>query len=185
MNAHLAPLIDAPPTTGDARVEHAGLATQLEALHPESFGWAMACCRGERENAEDLLHDVYMMVLEGKARFDGRSTFRTWLFGVIRRAASSRRRRDLLHSMLGMQVERPTPPATPAEDAVAADRSVRTRDALRRLPARQREVLQLVFYHDASLEEAATIMNVTVGSARTHYHRGKLRMATLLSGDGP
>ncbi len=63
----------------------------------------MACCDRRCEDAEDLLHDVYMMVLEGDARFEGRSTFKTWLFGVIRRAASSRRRRDLLHAVLGMR----------------------------------------------------------------------------------
>jgi RNA polymerase sigma-70 factor (ECF subfamily) len=143
----------------------------------------MACCDRRREEAEDVLHDVYVMVLDGDARFDGRSTLKTWLFGVIRRTASSRRRRDLLHSVLGMRIDRPAPPSTPEEDAVTTDRSARTREAMRHLSARQREVLQLVFYHDTTLEEAATIMNVSIGSVRTHYHRGKVRMAAMLSGD--
>jgi RNA polymerase sigma-70 factor (ECF subfamily) len=66
-----------------------------------------------------------------------------------------------------------------------ADRSHRTRNALQHLSARQREVLQLVFYHDMTLEEAATIMNVSLGSVRAHYHRGKARMAALLVSDRP
>jgi RNA polymerase sigma-70 factor (ECF subfamily) len=183
MRTDLVPLIDAHHTTGDARVEHAGLAQQLEALHPHSFGWAMACCDRRREDAEDVLHDVYMMVLSGDARFEGRSTLKTWLFGVIRRTAASRRRRDLLHSVLGMRIDRPAPPSTPEEDVVTADRRARTRSAISRLSARQRQVLQLVFYHDTTIEEAATIMNVSIGSARTHYHRGKARMAAMLSAD--
>lgn len=66
-----------------------------------------------------------------------------------------------------------------------SDRRERTRSALRELSVRQRQVLHLVFYQDFTIEEAATIMSVSVGSARTHYHRGKSRMATLLSGDRP
>ena len=74
-------LIRTHGTTGGAPMEHAELAAQLEALHPHSFGWAMACCGRRREEAEDVLHDVYLKVLGGEVRFDGRSAMTTWLFG--------------------------------------------------------------------------------------------------------
>jgi RNA polymerase sigma factor (sigma-70 family) len=185
MATGLVPLIDAHHTTGDARVDHAGLAQQLEALHLHSFGWAMACCERRRDEAEDVLHDVYVKVLGGEARFDGRSTFKTWLFGVIRRTASARARKGRLHALLGLRIERSAPASSPEEDAIATDRQARTRNALRHLSTRQREVLQLVFYHDLTLEEAAAIMNVSIGSVRVHYHRGKTRMAALLREDRP
>ena len=50
----------------------------LERLHPASFGWAMACCGHDREEAQEVLQEVYLSVLESRARFDGRSTARTW-----------------------------------------------------------------------------------------------------------
>ena len=46
---------------------------ELEQLHPASFGWAMACCQRERELAEDVLQTAYLKVLDGRARFDGRT----------------------------------------------------------------------------------------------------------------
>ena len=49
--------------------------------------------------------------------------------------------------------------------------------------ARQAEVLHLVFYQDLTINEAAQIMDVGIGSARQHYERGKARLRTLLQPD--
>lgn len=183
-----APLIPALTfTPRESLVDHPRLAAELEALHPHCFGWAMACSDRRREDAEDLLHDVYVKVLSGQAVYSGRSTFRTWVFGIIRLTASEHRRRRRLHAVLGMRTElridRPVPAPAPDARAIENDRAARTHRALGRLSGRQREVLQLVFYHDLTIEEAATIMDVSLGSARTHYARGKARLATLLSGE--
>src|SRR5436305_1404383 len=64
----------------------------LAELHPASAGWALSCCRWDREEAEEVLQVAYLKILDGRARFGGRSSFRTWLFGVIRRTAAEQRR---------------------------------------------------------------------------------------------
>ena len=43
------------------------------------------------------MHTAYLKLLDGRATFDGRSEFRAFLFGVIRRTARDERRRRLLH----------------------------------------------------------------------------------------
>src|SRR5438132_11516583 len=77
-------------------MEIADLRCALERHHAESFGWALVCCGRDRVEAEDVLQASYLKVLDGKARFDGRSSVKTWLFGVIRRTAAEERRRRLL-----------------------------------------------------------------------------------------
>ena len=134
------------------------LKVRLECCHRESYGWARFCCRGEADEANNVLQAVYLKVLEERAIFDGKASFRTWLFGVIR---------------------------VTADDAIFSD-ELRTglRKALALLPRRQGEVLHLVMYHDLSLTEAAETMGVSLGSARTHYERGKKRLRILLEGSG-
>ena len=69
------------------------LGRELSAIHAHSHGWALACCRWERDMAEDVLHTTYLKVLDGKARYAGHASFRTWLFAVIRMTARETRRK--------------------------------------------------------------------------------------------
>jgi RNA polymerase sigma factor (sigma-70 family) len=159
---------------------------QLSDLHADSFGWALSCCAGNRQEAEDVLQTAYVKVLSGKARFAGRSSFKTWLFSVIRLTAADRRRRQALRGGLLKRwwtsgpEESGTGPADPEREIDDRRFGARLRDALARLPQRQQEVLHLVFYHDHSVAEAAEVMGVSVGSARTHYHRGKQGLRALV-----
>jgi RNA polymerase sigma factor (sigma-70 family) len=164
------------------------LKARLERCHQESYGWASFCCRGDLDEAENVLQAVYLKILEKRAMFDGKASLRTWLFGVIRvTAAEMRRRRVLerLHLVRYNEQRLHNVGATHADDAIfSGELRTTLRKALAMLPRRQGEVLQLVMYHDLSLTEAAETMGVSVGSARTHYERGKKRLRILLEGSG-
>jgi RNA polymerase sigma-70 factor (ECF subfamily) len=73
-------------------MNRAELEQQLEELHPVSFAWALGCCGRDRGDAEEVLQETYLKILDGKARFNGRSALKTWLFAVIRRTAAAHRR---------------------------------------------------------------------------------------------
>ena len=160
------------------------LRAELQGLHGASYAWAFSCCRRNREEAEDVLQTSYLKILEGHARFAGGSSFKTFLFGVIRRTAAESRRSDWLRlSRLAAWsrsgVERPPAPA--GIDVHQADLHAN----LVRLATRQREVLDLVFGHDMTIEEAAGTLGISVGSARVHYERGKKRLRFLLVESAP
>lgn len=165
-------------------MESEELKAVLEQHHASSFGWAMACCRRDPAEAEDVLQIVYLKVLEGKARFNGTASFKTWLFAVIRKTASDQRRKNLLRALTMLKAAERRPVADraeyPDESAYRAEIQSMFRRALARLPRRQREALELVFYHELNIQEAAAVMRVSLGSARTHYERGKKRLRQLL-----
>ncbi len=162
-----------------ASMTRAELDRELAAHHGPGMGWALACCSWDRELAEDVLHASYLKVLEGQARFGGRSSFRTWLFAVIRMTARERRR-TILRRLLAFERQRGAQRThTPAQQDLSPD-AARLRDELEALPTRQREVLHLVFYGDLSIREASEVMKVSLGTARTHYERGKARLRERL-----
>ena len=185
--------MDAPPPTPilcatfqprPDDMDRSELVLEVERLHPESWGWALACCARDRELAEEALQTAYLRILSGRARFDGRSTVRTWVFGVIRMTALDEARRWRVRRGRAADVEAAVDLTDPAPRAdVLAERSERNAallTALNTLSYRQREVVQLVFYHGLTIEEAAGVMHVSLGSARTHYDRGKKALAKRL-----
>ena len=163
-------------------MDQAELEQQLQAHHAASFAWALACCDRDRDDAEDVLQTVYVKVLEGKAHFEGRAAFRTWLFAVIRRTAASHRRTSWLRRLRFLQDD--TDHADEGESVerllVRSERVSALLRHLARLARRQREVLELVFYHDMTIEQAGQTLGISIGSARVHYQRGKKRLFALL-----
>jgi len=149
---------------------------QLEALHANSFAWAVTCCGGDREEGADALQAAYEKVCAGKARFEGGSSFKTWLFGVIRwtavEGARRKARRESLPQKLALE---PEPWTEETRDGEQIGR------ALSELSPRQRHVIHLVFYEGMTVEEAANCMGIGAGSARQHYARAKDKLRETLA----
>lgn len=178
-----------PPTFRFANPPLSTFDDDIAALHAQSFGWAMACCGRNREQAAEVLQLAYFKVFSGRARFDGRSTLRTWLFGVIRLTALESRRLLSLRWFRGAPVAdagetTPAEGPTPSESVADRERAVTIEKALAELAPRQREILHLVFYESLSVREAAEIMGVSSGAASQHYERGKARLHELLTQRG-
>src|SRR5260370_25275125 len=72
---------------------------ELERHHRASYGWALSCCGRDPAEAEEMLQTVYLKIFEGKAQFRGESSFRTWLFAVIRKTAANERRKNFLRKL--------------------------------------------------------------------------------------
>ena len=144
----------------------------------------MSCCGHDETEAEDVLQTTYLKIITGKARFGGRSSFKTWLFGVIRRTAQEASRRTQVEGRRMIHLVTDDLAETDLENAdgrlARAETARKLTEAMKELSERQRDVIHLVFYQDLSIAEAADVMGVSLGSARTHYQRGKERLRSLL-----
>ncbi|MCH7413509.1 RNA polymerase sigma factor [Belliella sp. R4-6] len=144
----------------------------IKELHREAYLWSRQCCGFDDELAKDVLQHVYLKIWEEKAKYNAESKVKTWLFSVIRFTAIEwlKKNKKLvpLHEDYDLVEEEKIPEAASHEELIQL------------LPERQKEILLLVFYHQLTLEKAADIMEVSLGTARTHYDRGKKKLKELI-----
>ena len=153
----------------------------LEAMHGQVFGWALSRCNYEQAVAEDLVQQAYVELLSGKARFDGASSLRTFVFAVVQNLARNRYRR--MSSRVRLAGELRAAAADAATQPVEPGDTNGIWDAVQRLPQRQRDIIELVFCRDMTIEEASRVMGVSTGTGRVHYDRAKRALRSRLADD--
>ena len=154
--------------------------SELEQYHNECYGWALHCCNEDMEIASDVLQASYLKILERQSTFRGKSAFKTWAFVVIRNTAIDAWKNQKKRSKF-IQYENNLHDASYETDSEGKfDLELRKlffAEALGQLSERQRQILQLVFYHDMSLNESAKVLSISKGSVRKHYDRAKKSLA--------
>lgn len=129
---------------------------------------------GSPEEAEDLCQDTFMKLIKAADRYEPEDKFRSWLFRIAGNLARSRlRRRAILRWLPLSDDHRNTAGEGPGQLESLAERETidQVREAVSRLPDRQRQALVLKQYHDLSYREIADAMGVTVSSVQMLLHR--------------
>ncbi|WP_405060911.1 RNA polymerase sigma factor [Kribbella sp. NBC_01505] len=136
--------------------------------------------------ADDLLGDVWVAAYGGRSGFDpDLGAPRAWLFGVARHVLHGYYRKHRLRSTMAraIGIDRPVD-ETAAIDARldAAALAPQLREGLRALPRAERDLLLLVAWENLSPTEAAQVLGIPAGTARSRLHRARQRMDERLSG---
>ena len=148
-----------------------------------------------RQGAEDCVQEAWMGALRGLANFEGRSSLRTWVIGIvfnIARRQGTRERRQIPDASLSggptVDPERfqgpgerypggwrqfPTPWPSPEDTAVSREMMARIYAALEKLPDRQRAVIELRDVHGYNGQEVASILELSPGNQRILLHRAR------------
>ncbi len=143
-----------------------------------------------REQAEDLVQETWLRVLERAAQYNGRSRFEPWLFSIARNLAIDDLRRrqrtgNVADTESSFAAELPAPEAqSPFLTAAKSEDAVRLADALDSLEPIYREALLLRFQEDLSLEEIAQVAGAPVSTISSRIYRGLATLRSRLEG-GP
>ena len=135
--------------------------------------------------AEDLISEVFLDVWRQADRFEGRSTVSTWLLAIARfKALSALRRKpeEGLDEDAALEIEDLAD--NPEMTLEKKDRSAVIRKCLMGLSAEHREIIDLVYYHEKSVEEAAKIVGIPENTVKTRMFYARKQLAEMLKAAG-
>ena len=135
--------------------------------------------------AEDLISEVFLDVWRQADRFEGRSTVSTWLLAIARfKALSALRRKpeEGLDEDAALEIEDLAD--NPEVTLEKKDRSAVIRKCLLGLSVEHREIIDLVYYHEKSVEEAAKIVGIPENTVKTRMFYARKKLAEMLKAAG-
>ena len=154
---------------------------QLLERHRESLTLFIYGFVHNMEDAEDIMLNAFAAAASGGSHFSGRSSFRTWLFGIARNLARKHMRGSRF--MAGPTDELEAADAQEAEDELLREESRRELySAMSTLPDDYRNALYLIYFEDMSHEEVAGVMHKTVKQVYNLVFRGKQALKKILEG---
>ncbi len=152
--------------------------------HVRVYRFVVRLVRNE-STAEDLISEVFLDVWRQAGRFEGRSAVTTWLLSIARfKALSTLRRRpeDELDEETAGAIEDPSD--DPEVALEKKDKSAIIRKCLTGLSAEHREIIDLVYYHEKSVEEVAEIVGIPENTVKTRMFYARKKLAELLKAAG-
>ena len=135
--------------------------------------------------AEDLVSEVFLDVWRQANRFEARSQVSTWLLAMARNKALSalrRRSTEELDEEVAEFIEDPAD--NPEVTMQKKQRNSLLADCLTQLSAAHREIIDLVYYHEKSIDEVAEIIGVPQNTVKTRMFYARKRIAELMNGKG-
>jgi RNA polymerase sigma-70 factor, ECF subfamily len=152
--------------------------------HVRVFRFVVRLVRNET-TAEDLISEVFLDVWRQAGRFEGRSAVTTWLLSIARfKALSALRRRpdEELDEETAGAIEDPSD--DPEVALEKKDKSAIIRKCLTGLSAEHREIIDLVYYHEKSVEEVVEIVGIPENTVKTRMFYARKKLAELLKAAG-
>jgi RNA polymerase sigma-70 factor, ECF subfamily len=135
--------------------------------------------------AEDLISDVFLDIWRQAGKFEGRSAASTWMLSIARFKALS-----VLRKRTEEELDDETAGAIedhgddPEVSLAKKDKAVVLRQCLSKLSAEHREVVDLVYYHEKSVEEAAGIVGIPEATVKTRMFYARKKLSELLKEQG-
>jgi RNA polymerase sigma-70 factor, ECF subfamily len=152
--------------------------------HVKVFRFVLRMVNNEA-TAEDVVNEVFLEVWRNASRFEGRSQVTTWILGIARFKALTALRQhtyDELDDEVAESIE------DLSDDPEAAEHkkqcSALLQDCIKQLSPAHREVVDLVYYHQQTIEDVAAIIGVPPNTAKTRLFYARKHIAELMAARG-
>lgn len=130
---------------------------------------------GSVEEAEETCQDAFLRVFQKLHQFEGRSSFKTWLFRVVYNFCMTRRRKLAIRRERGTEIHAEIVRESETQDEEAeaneTELSETVHRAIDRLKPDDKEIIQLRFISDLSLEEIAEILGLGLSATKMRLYR--------------
>ncbi len=152
--------------------------------HVRVYRFVLRLVRNEA-TAEDLISEVFLDVWRQAGKFEGRSQVSTWMLSIARFKALSVLRRRPEEELDDETAERIEDQSDDPETALAKkDKGALLRQCLTALSAEHREIIDLVYYHEKSVEEVAGIVGIPEATVKTRMFYARKKLSELLKEQG-
>ena len=158
----------------------------LEALYRAHYGaallYTLSLCGGDRALAEDIVAAAFETALLTLG--DAHENFRAWLLLVCRSRWTDEMRRRSRRKQVSLEDTDAPTPDTAAERLLRTERDAALYRALGRLAERDRELVTLHYFSGLGVAEAASILGISPGAAKTALFRARMKLRRWLEEDG-
>ena len=152
--------------------------------HVRVYRFVLRLVRNEA-TAEDLISEVFLDVWRQAGRFEGRAAVSTWLMAIARfKALSALRRRsdEELDEETAAAIE--DTGDTPEVALAKKDKGAVLRRCIEGLSTDHREIVDLVYYHEKSVEEVAMIVGIPEATVKTRMFYARKKLGEMLKAQG-
>ena len=152
--------------------------------HVKVYRFTLRLIKDETK-AEDIISDVFLDVWRQAGRFEGRSQVSTWLLSIARfKALSALRRRSEVELDEATELSIEDPADNPDIALQKKDKAAILRRCLEALSMEHREIVDLIYYHEKSVQEAASILTIPEGTVKSRMFHARKRLAELMKANG-
>jgi RNA polymerase sigma-70 factor, ECF subfamily len=152
--------------------------------HVRVYRFVLRMVRNEAK-AEDLISEVFLDIWRQAGKFEGRAAASTWMLSIARfKALSSLRKRteeELDEETAGALEDQADDPEV---SLAKKDKAAALRQCLSKLSAEHREVVDLVYYHEKSVEEVAGIVGIPEATVKTRMFYARKKLSEFLKEQG-
>ncbi len=146
---------------------------QLVLRYQEKVYWIVRRMISDHDEANDLAQNIFIKAYHSLHSFKGNSTFYTWLYRIAINLTLNEIRRKKIRQIFSLEREEPLQIASkddqPLEQLEKKEQQMIIRQAIDRLPEKQKNVFVLRYYEELPYEEISKILNTSVGGLKANY----------------